>query len=117
MRRLTLVLVVVACGLSLVGAAVAATGLRVSAAANGSLKYTKTTLSAPAGRVTITMPNPSPLPHNIAIKGAGVSVKGKIVAKGGTSTVSVTLKKGRYTFYCSVPGHEGAGMKGTLTVK
>lgn len=117
MRRLTLVLAVAACGLSLVGAAVAATSLRAPAAANGSLKYTKKTLSAPAGKVTITMPNPSPVPHNIAIKGAGVSVKGKVVGKGGTSTVSAKLKKGRYTFYCSVPGHEGAGMKGTLTVK
>jgi hypothetical protein len=26
-------------------------------------------------------------------------------------------KKGPYEFYCSVPGHEQAGMKGTLTVK
>jgi len=27
------------------------------------------------------------------------------------------LKPGKQTFYCSVPGHEQAGMKGTLTVK
>jgi len=30
--------------------------------------------------------------------------------------VTATLKKGRYEFYCSVPGHEQAGMKGTLTI-
>jgi uncharacterized cupredoxin-like copper-binding protein len=29
----------------------------------------------------------------------------------------VTLKPGSYEFYCQVPGHEAAGMKGTLTVK
>ena len=30
---------------------------------------------------------------------------------------AVDLKPGKETFYCSVPGHEQAGMKGTLTVK
>ena len=36
---------------------------------------------------------------------------------GGTSTIDIAnLKAGTYTFYCSVPGHEAAGMKGTLTV-
>ena len=32
-------------------------------------------------------------------------------------TISADLKPGKETFYCSVPGHEQAGMKGTLTVK
>ena len=27
------------------------------------------------------------------------------------------LKPGKYSFYCPVPGHEAAGMKGTLIVK
>jgi uncharacterized cupredoxin-like copper-binding protein len=43
-------------------------------------------------------------------------VKGKIVPKGATSTVSAKLKRGTYVFYCTVPGHEAAGMKGTLTI-
>ena len=40
-----------------------------------------------------------------------------MVQNGGTSTISQNLKPGTYTFYCSVDGHEAAGMKGTLTVK
>jgi len=69
-------------------------------------------------RVTLVMTNPSALPHNIAIKGKGVKTTlGKIVGKGGTSRITVKLKRGRYTFFCSVDGHERAGMKGTLTVK
>ena len=116
MRRMTLVLLALACGLAAAGVATGATTLRLSADSHGALKFDKKALTAKAGRVTIMMRNPSPLSHNIAIKGPGTNVKGKIVKKNGTSTVTATLKKGRYTFYCSVPGHEAAGMKGTLVV-
>ena len=83
------------------------------------IKFNRTKLSARAGRVTIIMRNASTLSHNIALKGRGLkkSIAGKVVPKGGTSRISAILKKGSYTFYCSVPGHEQAGMKGTLTVK
>jgi uncharacterized cupredoxin-like copper-binding protein len=66
--------------------------------------------------VSLILSNPSSLPHAIAVEGKGVDKDGKIVRKGGTSKVTVTLKKGKYTFYCPVPGHEAGGMKGTLTV-
>ena len=39
-----------------------------------------------------------------------------MVGKNGVSTVTATVKPGKYTYYCIVPGHEKAGMKGTLTV-
>jgi uncharacterized cupredoxin-like copper-binding protein len=94
----------------------AAASLSISADKSGKLKFNKKSLSAKHGKVTIRMANPSGLPHAIAVEGKGVDKDGKTVRKGGTSTVSVTLKKGKYTFYCPVPGHEAAGMKGTLTV-
>ena len=80
------------------------------------MKYTTKALRAKAGVVAIAMKNFSILPHNVAIKGHGVNVKGKVVPQGGTSTVTARLKPGRYEFYCTVPGHEAAGRKGTLTV-
>lgn len=80
------------------------------------LAYDKDALEASAGSVTITMDNPSSLPHNVAIKGGGVDEKGDVVGKGEQSTVTADLEAGSYTFYCSVAGHEAAGMKGTLTV-
>jgi plastocyanin len=89
--------------------------LTIRAAADG-LKFDTNQLNATAGKVTITMHNDSPLQHDVALKG-GVNVKGDVVTKGGTSTVSTDLKPGQYTYYCSVDGHEGAGMTGTLTVK
>jgi plastocyanin len=87
------------------------------AADKSALKFDKSSLTAKAGEVTLEMSNPSQLPHAVAIKGNGVDVDGKTVGNGETSTASTDLKPGTYTFYCPVPGHEAAGMKGTLTVK
>jgi plastocyanin len=91
-------------------------GQTLSLAADKSqLKFDTSKLSAKAGKVTIVMTNPSPLQHDISIKG-GVSAKGPVVGQGGKSTVTVTLKPGKYTFYCSVDSHEAAGMTGELDV-
>jgi plastocyanin len=92
-----------------------ATTLRLKAI--DGIKYDKKTLVAPKGVVKIVMKSASPLKHDVALKGNGVSARGKIVGLGGTSTVTATLKAGKYTFYCTVPGHAAAGMKGTLTIK
>jgi plastocyanin len=99
------------------GAAGGGGELEADADPGGQLEFTVDSLEAEAGKVTITMDNPSELPHAIAIEGGGVDEQGETVDKGGTSTVSAELKPGEYEFYCSVPGHEEGGMKGTLTVK
>jgi plastocyanin len=102
---------------TLVAAAVtsAATSLKLSASKTA-LKFNKKTLRASHGKVTITMTNPSSTKHAIGIEGHGIDKDGKTVGKGKTSRVTVTLKKGTYTFYCPVDGHEDAGMKGKLIV-
>jgi plastocyanin len=78
--------------------------------------FQSTAATAPAGQLTVKMPNKSDIQHDIVLKGVA-GAEGKVVPKGGVSTFSVNLKPGKYTFFCSVPGHEQAGMKGTLTVK
>jgi len=82
----------------------------------GALAYVTDKASAKAGTVKFVMPNKSPIQHNIALKGP-VTGAGPIVGSGGMSTFTANLKPGTYEFYCQVPGHEAAGMKGTLTVK
>ena len=67
--------------------------------------------------MTLLSKNDAPVPHDISIKGGGVDEQGDQVTDGGTSKLSVRLKPGKYTYYCSVPGHEQGGMKGTLAVK
>lgn len=91
--------------------------VEINANPNGLLRFQASSASATAGKVTLRMENMSSVMHDIAVKGNGVNEIGPVVANGGVSTVSATLKPGSYVFYCSVDGHAAAGMKGTLTVK
>jgi uncharacterized cupredoxin-like copper-binding protein len=79
----------------------------------GQLAYKFKSAEAKAGKVTLRSKNDSSVPHNIALKGGP---SGKVISGGATSQVTTNLKAGSYTFYCAVPGHEQAGMKGTLSV-
>ena len=90
---------------------------RSSIPATAQLAYEAKDAKAEAGQLTIESPNPSGTPHNIALEGAGIDEKGEVVTDGGVSTVKATVKKGEYTFYCSVPGHREGGMLGKLTVE
>jgi plastocyanin len=90
--------------------------LTIPADPSGALLFLFGKAEAKPGPVTIEMPNQSPIQHNISITGP-VNGKGPIIGTGATSSFSVTLKPGNYTFLCDVPGHAAAGMKGTLTVK
>jgi uncharacterized cupredoxin-like copper-binding protein len=93
--------------------------LRLKASASGALKFDKKTINAHAGKATVVMTNPkgSGLTHGIEVTGKGGEKKGANVGPGHTSKVTVTLKKGTYTFYCPVDGHKQAGMKGKIVVK
>jgi uncharacterized cupredoxin-like copper-binding protein len=91
--------------------------LHIRADPSGQLKFNVSALQAAAGKVKIVMANPSQLSHSVAIEGNGVNAAGQVVGPGGTSTVTATLKPGKYAFFCTVPGHRQAGMQGTLSVK
>jgi plastocyanin len=90
--------------------------LDIPVAAAG-LAYKYADAQASAGQVTITSKNPQATDHNISIQGPGLNQQGNVVKGGGTSKLTVNLKPGTYTFYCSVDGHRQAGMQGKLTVK
>ena len=91
-------------------------GLTITADPSGGLTWEPTELTAKAGEVTVTLDNPSPVAHDVEIEGNGVEEKSDLVTDGTTS-VTADLEAGEYTFYCTVPGHEDAGMTGTLTVE
>jgi mono/diheme cytochrome c family protein len=87
--------------------------LAIPADPNGQLLYVYKNATAPAGPLTIDSQNKSQTPHDISVVG---KARGKVVKGGGTSTINVNLKPGKYMFECTVPGHAQAGMKGTLTI-
>ena len=86
--------------------------VKISADPSGALKYEQTDVSATAGSITIDFTNMSSLPHDVTIEGDG----GTDPITGSTTSTTVDLEPGTYTFFCSVDGHRAAGMEGTLTV-
>jgi len=68
---------------------------------------------AKGGKFTFVVKNAGKLPHDLAIKGGP---KTELIQPGGTAQLTTTLKPGKYHLYCSVPGHEQAGMKIDITL-
>jgi plastocyanin len=91
--------------------------VQISADPNGALKFEQTSVDATAGSVTIEFTNDSALAHDVKVEGNGVSGEGTDEVTGGSTSATVDLEPGTYTFYCSVDGHRAAGMEGTLVVK
>jgi plastocyanin len=92
--------------------------LSLEANSEGQLKFSTTSLTAKAGKVSIDFTNKSPLAHNMTIESSAHKILGATPTfQGGTKTLTLDLKPGTYKFFCSVPGHRMAGMEGTLTVK
>jgi uncharacterized cupredoxin-like copper-binding protein len=88
------------------------TGTTVSVTATEfHFKFSKT--SVPAGSVTFVVKNAGKVSHDLKIGGK----KTPLIKPGKTAKLTVTLKKGKAPYTCTVPGHAAAGMKGTLTVK
>jgi uncharacterized cupredoxin-like copper-binding protein len=78
---------------------------------------TPATAKAHTGKIDVFINNDGTIVHNFAVNVDGKEVKSADVKPGQKIQFSVTIEKaGDYTYYCAVPGHEAAGMKGTLTV-
>ena len=64
---------------------------------------------------SIAVTNAGSVGHNLTIQGTDTATKQ--LAPGATETLSLKgLKEGSYVMYCSVPGHQSAGMQGTLII-
>jgi len=91
--------------------------LTLAANTGGLLKYNKSSMTVPTGSVKIEFTNSSPIPYNVVLINSKNKVLGRTpVFTGGTKSFTVNLAVGKYTYYCSVPGHRAAGMVGTLKV-
>ena len=98
------------------GRAGGASSVALAADPSGLLSYNTKQLNAKAGSVTITFTNAAALEHNMTIVEGSRVLGATPTFIGGSRTLTLTLKLGTYTFYCSVPGHRQGGMEGTLSV-
>jgi uncharacterized cupredoxin-like copper-binding protein len=73
-------------------------------------KYKLSRKSAPHGVVVFKLVNKGLLKHDFAIAGK----KTKIIKHGKSTTLTVTLKKGKHPFKCTVDSHAKFGMKGVF---
>ena len=72
-------------------------------------------VSSPAGIVLIRLKNSESGVHTLVIQDIA-DFKLQVSGRGATDESKVELKRGKYTFYCNIPGHREAGMEGTITV-
>ena len=75
-------------------------------------KFVLSTNRVPAGRVTFVIKDTGSAEHDFAIAGH----TSKTIQPGQSTTLTVTLKKGKYPYRCTVDSHTQLGMKGVLRV-
>lgn len=76
-------------------------------------KFTLPVKTAKAGTITFLFNNKGKLPHDFKIAGK----KTRVIPGGGqNASLKVTLRRGKHSYICTVPGHAAAGMKGVFTV-
>jgi plastocyanin len=68
------------------------------------------------GRYSFAVQNAGKIQHDLAIQGAGENVKTPLLDAGQSKDLKANLNPGKYVFFCTVPGHEQAGMKVNVTV-
>ena len=76
--------------------------------------------SVPAGKTILEFVNHGQDEHNLnATEGSEGEVVGSLpnTPSDGHLSLTVNLKPGSYTLFCSLPGHAAKGMKATLTVE
>lgn len=76
------------------------------------------TVSIAGSTVTLAVTNDGPTVHNVKIRDASGAVLfgTQDLREGQSETISGDVAPGSYVLFCSLPGHESLGIKGTLTV-
>jgi uncharacterized cupredoxin-like copper-binding protein len=76
-------------------------------------KFVLSSKTAKRGVITFDVKNSGKLKHDFKINGR----KTKLLSPGQSDSLRVVfLRKGHYSYTCTVPGHAAAGMKGVFTI-
>ena len=76
------------------------------------------TVSVSGTVLSIGVTNAGPTIHNVTVRDAAGNVifGTKDLREGESETVAHAISPGTYVLFCSLPGHESLGIKGTLEV-
>ena len=98
------------------GAGTGGGSVSLSVDANEPFAFAPSNLTVSAGQtVRLTLNNKGAIDHDLTVRGLDATTG--LVATGASKVLTFTpTVAGSYEYYCAVPGHEAAGMKGTLTV-
>ena len=81
--------------------------------------FTFSRLHLPAGAATIELVNFGSDPHDLRVQRLGSRhIAGTpTVAPGEHADLTLHLRPGRYSFWCSIANHRALGMRGTIVVR
>ena len=81
--------------------------------------FTLSRTTVPAGKVALEFVNNGQDEHNLNVLSGEGSLEGSFATteSHGIRQQTMTLKKGTFTLFCSLPEHEAKGMHSTLTVQ
>ena len=74
--------------------------------------------SVAGGTVTFNVTNGGTIPHGFEVEGRGIEKQTPLIQPGGSASLTVTLRPGRYDVYCPVgeDSHKNLGMVARLEV-
>ena len=96
-----------------------APGAREIAVDARSFEFDPSTIDVSAGEDVAIRLHSEDQTHDFVIEAKGKEPKEHVVEVSGGKTATGGFSiadPGKYSFYCSLPGHRAAGMKGTITV-
>ncbi len=82
-------------------------------------RFTLSRTNVPAGKVVLEFVNSGQDEHNLNVAAGEGSLAGSFpnTLSKGVRDMTVELRPGDYTLFCSLPEHEQKGMKATLLVE
>ena len=95
--------------------------MQVTAQDTEGFRFVLSRTTVPAGKVIIEFVNHGQDEHNLHTlepgEGSEAGVGFRTRQPGAHPDLSLEMRPGSYTLFCSLPGHEAKGMKATLVVQ
>ena len=94
-------------------------GQQVSVKAQDTMRFDPPSITVPVGQtVQFTLVNDGTLIHDFVLnEGVAQPVKVEANGKSSANAAFTIARAGTYTYICAQPGHEAAGMKGTVVAR